>query len=107
MSRKSSEEWETEQQKDRNNAPPVNLKTIESGREPRDYERMLIYENGKADYRRPTDMDICTLIDKSILPRYGKSSVYLLTEKEKQTIAEKLYRQYHITESQIRRCLVM
>ena len=107
MSRKSSEEWETEQQKDRNNAPPVNLKTIESGREPRDYERMLIYENGKADYIRPTDMDICTLIDKTILPRYGKSSVYLLTEKEKQTIAENLYRQYHITESQIRRCLVM
>jgi hypothetical protein len=68
---------------------------------------MLIYENGKADYRRPTDMDICTLIDKTILPRYGKSSVYLLTEKEKQTIAENLYRQYHITESQIRRCLVM
>ena len=107
MSRKSSEEWETEQQKDRNNAPPVNLKTIESGREPRDYERMSIYENGKADYRRPTDMDICTLIDKTILLRYGKSSVYLLTEKEKQTIAENLYRQYHITESQIRRCLVM
>jgi hypothetical protein len=30
-----------------------------------------------------------------------------LTEKEKQMIAENLYRQYHITESQIRRCLVM
>lgn len=107
MSRKSSEEWEAEQQKDRNNVPPINLKTIESVRDARDYEKMLIYESGKADYRRPTDLDVCNLIDKTILPRYGKPSVYLLTEKEKQMIAENLYRQYHITESQIRRCLVM
>ena len=107
MSRKSSEEWEAEQQKDRNNIPPINLKTIESVRDARDYEKMLIYESGKADYRRSTDLDVCNLIDKTILPRYGKPSVYLLTEKEKQMIAENLYRQYHITESQIRRCLVM
>ena len=107
MSRKSSEEWEAEQQKDRNNVPSINLKTIESVRDARDYDKMLIYESGKADYRRPTDLDVCTLIDKTILPRYGKPSVYLLTEKEKQMIAENLYRQYHITESQIRRCLVM
>ncbi len=107
MSRKSSEEWEAEQQKDRNNVPPINLKTIESVRDARDYEKMLIYESGKADYRRSTDLDVCNLIDKTILPRYGKPSVYLLTEKEKQMIAENLYRQYHITESQIRRCLVM
>lgn len=104
MSRKSSEEWEAEQQKDKNPLPPISLKTIESGY---DFAKMLTNENGKADYRRPSDMDVCSLIDKTLLPRYGKSSVYLLTEKEKQMIAENLYRQYHITESQIRRCLVM
>ena len=104
MSRKSSEEWETEQQKDKNNLPPISLKTIESGY---DLAKMLINENGKADYRRPTDMDVCTLIDKTLLPRYGKTSVYLLTDKEKQMIAEELYRHHRIGQTQIRRCLVM
>mgnify|MGYP006974609682 CR=1 FL=1 len=107
MSRKSGEEWEKEQEKDRLETGPVRLETIEYGIRDQPLEKMLIYESGKADYRRPTDLDVCTLIDKTILPRYGKSSVYLLTEKEKQMIAENLYRQYHITESQIRRCLVM
>lgn len=104
MSRKSSEEWEAEQQKDKNNLPPISLKTIESGY---DLAKMLINENGKADYRRPTDMDVCTLIDKTLLPRYGKTSVYLLTDKEKQMIAEELYRHHRIGQTQIRRCLVM
>ena len=107
MSRKSGEEWEKEQEKDRLETGPVRLETIEYGIRDQPLEKMLIYESGKADYRRPTDLDVCNLIDKTILPRYGKPSVYLLTEKEKQMIAENLYRQYHITESQIRRCLVM
>lgn len=104
MSRKSSEEWDAEQQKDRNNIPPVNLKTIDACY---DFDKMLINENGKVDYRRPTDMDVCTLIDKTTLPRYGKSSVYLLTDKEKRMVAEELYRYHHISKSQIRRCLVI
>ena len=103
MSRKSSEEWEAEQQKDKNNLPPISLKTIESGH---DFAQLLINESGKADYKRPTDMDVCNLIDTVFLPRYRKPSVYLLTEKEKLMIAENLYRQYRINTSQIRRCLV-
>ena len=70
-------------------------------------ERMLIYENGKSDYKRPSDIDICMEIDRNILPKYGKSSIYLLTRQEKQQIAEQLYRNLHIGEKQIRRCLAM
>lgn len=107
MSRKSSEEWEAEQQKDKTDMPPISLKTIESVPGQREIEKMLMYENGKADYRRPTDTDVCALIDRTILPKYNKSSVYLLTEKEKQMIANNLYSQYRLAASQIRRCLVM
>lgn len=106
MSRKSSEEWEAEQGKDKNGKTPINIATIESGVITESTEKMLIYENGKTDYRRPSDIDICTEIDRNILPKYGKTSVYMLTRQEKQQIAEHLYRNLHIGERQIRRCLV-
>ncbi len=107
MSRKSSEEWEAEQAKDKNGKAPINIATIESGVKTDSNDRLLIYESGKADYRRPSDIDICMEIDRNILPKYGKPSIYMLTRKEKQQIAEHLYRNLHIGEKQIRRCLAL
>ena len=49
MSRKSSEDWDKEQEKDKNNKVPINLAAIESGVATDNPERMLIYENGKAN----------------------------------------------------------
>lgn len=107
MTRKSSEEWEAEQKKDQNDLPPVNLSSIESGIRTENTERMLIHESGKSDYRKPTDIDICSEIDRDILPKFGKPSVYMLSRQEKQEIARMLYRNYRLSESQIRRCLAM
>ena len=107
MTRKSSEEWEAEQKKDLNDLPPVNLSSIESGIRTESTDRMLIHESGKSDYRKPTDIDMCTEIDRIILPRYGKASVYMLTRQEKQEIARLLYRNYRLSENQIRRCMAM
>lgn len=107
MSRKSSEEWEAEQKKDQNNALPINIASIESGVKTEPVEKLLIFENGKADYRKISDIDLCTEIDKNILPRYGKTSVYHLSTAEKQDFAEHLYRERHISEAQIRRCLAL
>jgi hypothetical protein len=106
MTRRSSEEWELEQGRDNNGLPPINLSVIENGIGMTTPGEMLVYEHGKSDYRRPSDMDICAEIDNNILPMYGKASVYLLSRQEKQQIAEHLYRTLHISESQIRRCLV-
>jgi hypothetical protein len=107
MSRKSGEEWEKEQQKDRNDSAPVRLESIEAGIKDQSLEKMLIYENGRSDYRKLSDMDLCTEIDRNIMPKYGKVSVYHLSQAEKQQIGEQLYRQYHLPEAQIRRCLAM
>ena len=63
MSRKSSEEWEAEQKRDQNNYPAINISVIESGVRTESTDRMLIHESGKSDYRRPSDIDICTEID--------------------------------------------
>ena len=107
MTRKSSEEWELEQGRDNNSLPPINLSVIEKGINITSPDEMLINENGKSNYRRSSDMDVCSEIDNYILPKYSKSSIYQLSRQEKQQIAEYLYRTLHIGESQIKRCLAM
>lgn len=107
MARKSSEEWEREQIKDGNGLAPINLTLIENGIKDCTLEKMRVFENGKADYEKITDIELCTELDSLARNRYGKHSVYQLSLKEKQQIAEYLYRGRHIGESQIRRCLVL
>lgn len=107
MSRKSSEEWEAEQQKDGNSLAPVNLEIIEKGVGLHETDRMHLFENGKADYRKTTDIELCTELDILARTRYGKHSVYELSLKEKEETAEYLYQVRHLNESQIRRCLVL
>ena len=106
MGRKTSEEWQKEQSKDNLQIPPVRLEDIEAGARMQTLEAMMINENGKGNYRKISDIDLCIEIDQFILPEFGKGSVYLLSDQEKRKIAELLYRKYLIKETQIRRCLV-
>ena len=105
MSRKSSEEWEAEQKKDGNDISVINLSTIEKGVSMHSLEKMLIFENGKADYRKISDIELCTELDRMARSKYGVASVYQLSYAQKQVIAEDLYRRLNIGEAQIRRCL--
>ena len=107
MSRKSSEEWEAEQGKDKNSSPLINMQTIENGVSTDSIEKLLVFENGKADYKKLSDIDLCTEIDRNILPKYGKTSVYHLSSVEKTLIANHLNNSLHLPTSQIRRCLAM
>ena len=72
-----------------------------------DTEQMHVFESGKSDYRKTSDINLCTELDALARNRYGRQSVYQLSLKEKQEIAEFLYRVRHLSESQIRRCLVL
>lgn len=107
MTRKSSEEWEKEQAKDGNAWPPVNLVNIEEGVLIHKPEQMLVFENGKADYRRISDIELCTELDALARNRYGRHSVYQMSLREKEEVAEHLHRVRHLCDSQIRRCLVL
>lgn len=106
MGRKTSEDWQKEQSKDNLQIPPVRLEDIEAGARMQTLEAMMINENGKGNYRKISDIDLCIEIDQFILPEFGKGSVYLLSDCEKRKIAELMFRKYHINEMQIRRCLV-
>lgn len=105
MSRKSGEEWEKEQEKDNIGATPIRLEDIEQGINGQTKEKMLIYESGRSDYRKISDIDLCHEIDRNIIPKYGKTSVYHLSRTEKEQIGEFLFRTFRIGEAQIRRCL--
>lgn len=105
MSRKSGEEWEKEQEKDNIGASPIRLEDIEQGINGQTKEKMLIYESGRSDYRKISDIDLCNEIDRNIIPKYGKASVYHLSRTEKEQIGEFLFRTFRIGEAQIRRCL--
>ena len=107
MTRKSSEEWKAEQGKDQNGISPIGIEQIERGVRTDAIDKMLMFENGKADYKKLSDIELCTEIDKVILPALGKTSVYCMSEKEKCELAEHLYRQRHIGLAQIRRALAM
>ena len=107
MSRKTSEEWEAEQQKDANNSASINLEIIEKGVGVNGTAQMLAFENGKSDYRKISDIELCTELDALASTRFGRHSVYELSLKEKNEIAEYLYRTRHLSESQIRRCLIL
>ena len=105
MSRKSSEEWEAEQSKDKSQTPIINLSSIEDGVDIHSLDKMMIFENGKADYQKISDIELCTQLDQLAKTVYDRHSVYQLTRYEKEKIAEDLYRKHHLGESQIRRCL--
>lgn len=106
MTRKSSEEWEKEQAKDGHGLAPINLTSIENGILLHNTNQMQIFEAGKADYRKITDIELCTMLDDIARTRYGRHSVYQLTRREKEQIAEELHRTLHLNETMIRRCLV-
>jgi hypothetical protein len=107
MTRKSSEEWEAEQKKDGSQQQPVNIQLIERGVGMQDIAKMIHFESGKADYRKISYMELCTELDELARNRYNKHSVYQLSLKEKEEIAEYLFRIRHIDEAKIRRCLVL
>ena len=107
MTRKSSEEWIQEQNRDNVSTPSLTLESVERNVGMHDIDKMLMFENGKANYRCVSDIELCTEADAIARCRYGKHSVYQLSVQEQRHLAEDLYKKYNVSPSRIRRCLVM
>ena len=108
MCRRTSEEWEREQQKDAvADSENITLLNIERGVPGCTLGEMLQHEAGKGDYRKVSDIELCTEVDAIVRQKYNKVSVYALTETERNALANDLYHKYHISVSQIKRCLAM
>lgn len=106
MNRLTDESWSKEQEKDRTGRP-LTLSDIENVTD-RDIAQMLKNESGRSfSSSRLQDLDVCRLIDKDILPSYGVSSVYQLTDFQKRRIADQLKYEFRLPLHQIARCLVL
>ncbi len=107
MTRKSSEEWNNEQDKDDNSTPSINLLNVESGVNVDSYDKMLKYEYGKENYRSITDIELCSELDSIVRERYNGRSIYELSDSEKIKIAEYYMRSKFISRDRMRRCLAL
>jgi hypothetical protein len=108
MTRLSGEEWENEQNQEKGFGAPITLKTIEGVAVSTPIEDMMRNEFRRFDSSRMLDMDLCMLIDEKYLPLYGVTSVYQLAEEQKEWIAREIKKSgCRVTESNLRRCLVM
>ena len=68
---------------------------------------LLNNENGRNFSRsRLQDLDVCRLIDRELLPGTGATSVYRLTDTQRNRIYKLLQNEFHLQDRQIRRCLV-
>lgn len=107
MNRLSTDSWKNEQMEDDNGSEPVTLNTVEFNTTNATIEKLHINEQGKCSNNRMTDIEICKIIDRYYVPKYKKESVYHLSESEKKTIANEIYYRYHISGTQIIRCLII
>ena len=105
MNRLSSEEWTAEQEKDMSSRPSVTLEVIEGGVGLHTLDKMLLNENGRMNYKAMSDIGLCAIIDKQLVPAIGKTSVYEMTAREVSDALRYLRQTCHVNESQARRCL--
>ena len=107
MNRRSTEEWLAEQSKDHEGLTPITLELIESNIRLNSTKQMILNEGGIGDYRRPSDMEVCSVIDNVLTKELHKPSVYTWTREEKMDAARYLRTRFNIGESQLYRCLAM
>ena len=122
---KVSNERDLDEQRKENSAPPITVELIESGVPDFNVKTAKIFEQGKVDRKRMTDLELCAIVDGQIAPRYFKYSesvsIYRLSESKRATICDTLWQECfqsrfgrnpcgflagkYVTEAQLHRCL--
>lgn len=104
----TDERWLAEQDKDGSINGRITLDSVEIGYPKPSIDEMLRNENGfKYRENRITDFELCRIIDREMLGRFGISSVYQLSEGQKIRIMRELVYDLHVPEAMARRCLAI
>lgn len=109
MNRLSGEEWENEQLADiqkGDSSAPVSLLSMEPGYNEGQVRKMQEAEKGRKVIHG-SDLELCKIIDKTMLPAYGKSSIYQLSDNQKIKMGLELFHDLKAPAQQISRCLVL
>ncbi len=105
--RKNYKEWENEQKKDNKITPSVTMHSMEPIL---DSKELSIAETFNSKWMKETwmsDLDICTLIDRTYVPKFQKESYVGLSIWEREQIASEILSKHRHSTSieQIKRCL--
>lgn len=108
MNRLSGEEWKRDQERDGAEGEPVTLMNMETGYTETEMSRMLKAERGHSFMNMGTDdFTLCGIVDNELLRRFRKSSVYELSPRQKQMVAETLQYDLKASQKQISRILAL
>jgi len=120
-----ADENDIQEQKKENQLPLVTIETIEHGVPGFNLTEAKSFERKKGNRRMMTDLELCSYIDKSLVPRVLKqqpdASIYMIPEIRREKMCEwiwnksreelwkkgsnSIFSQKTITEPQLRRCL--
>lgn len=113
------------EQQDENSLPPITISSIEKGVPDFNPQKVFIQEAGRVNHNLMTDIELCHIIDDIILPRRffkneQEASIYLLSKEKRASIGASIWEECHnrnprnslfsgkiVTESQLKRCLVI
>ncbi|WP_143822510.1 MULTISPECIES: hypothetical protein [unclassified Muribaculum] len=107
LSRNDYGKWEEEQRDDNVAMEPVTIRTIEPFLSDDEVASILKQNHHWLKEKRITDIELCDAIDKTYIPRVGKSGYAQLTTKEVEVIRKQLLQifQFRISFKQLDRCL--
>lgn len=107
LSRNDYEEWSEEQYEDNVGSGPVTIKTIEPFLSEGEVTSILKQNYHWLKEKRMTDIELCDIIDRTHLPRLGKSGYAQLTAREADAIRRHLLQIFktRVSSNQLERCL--
>lgn len=107
LSRNDYEKWAKEQYEDNVSVSPVTIKTIEPFLSEEEVASIMKQNQHWLKEKRMTDIELCDIIDRTYIPRLGKSGYAQLTAREADAVRKQLLRVYQakISFKQLDRCL--
>ena len=105
MFRKTDEKWLQEQDQDRNGKPSVGLSDIEPDNSEDAIKNYLYNERSSTFKNTRSDIELCGIIDRCILPEFKVQSIYQLKPVKRESIRRILINEFHVSELQANRCL--
>lgn len=91
MNRYSNDNWKIEQEKDGNGLKPISMIDIEPPCFHSDIPSFLINESSRSFRPGISDLELCWIIDNSLIPTMARPSIYSLSDSEKNNIGNQIY----------------
>lgn len=107
MTRKTTEEWLQEQDKDEVISPRITLEIIENISAQAIINEFIKNESGRLNYNKVTDVEVCMKADEIARNEFGVKSIYQLSLEDRLKLAGRLSNSTFVSSSTLRRCLAL